>query len=545
MNNVFVQLANYALYLFFPLVLIPFFVVSSVYKTFPTFRFALCLAIPAALWFVVFLFDLPAGQSGVITVLDLAFIAICAFDLYTVVRAGQDVTFTREAERIASLGSSTDVTIKVENRSKRSVTLEFTDDSSTESRALPPLTEASLLSSEPEEVNANGLASYIFERRTIAPNESESVSYRLQWVRRGAFSFEFIAARFWSKLGFWRKNVNYPCKTTFQVYPNLCQLTQFDALGRSNALFLLGVRRIRRVGQDDDFERLRDYTRDDQYKFIDWKATARRNKLIVRDFQDTRNQRVIIALDAGRMMTNRSGDGSNLYDAALNASLALAYIALKQGDEVGLLIFSNEVKRFIPPRGGISQMNALIRGAFDIFPERVESRYDRAFEYLAKNSPKRALVVLATNVLDERNAMLVEEALIDLSGAHLPLGVFLRERALYDAIERYEKQTASNVEELPNEVKKNRLALWIERFGDAREPLDEIERLLWKDSVSENLSKTQMFYRAGFAANILNWRKKTLRALEVKGALTLDVFPEDVAAPLVNKYLEIKARRLL
>jgi hypothetical protein len=196
-------------------------------------------------------------------------------------------------------------------------------------------------------------------------------------------------------------------------------------------------------------------------------------------------------------------------------------------------------------------MNALIRSVFDIFPERCESRYDRAFEFLAKNSPKRALIVLATNILDEHNAALVESSLVNLSGAHLPLGVFLREHSLFDAVERNEKRerklTAGDDKgsEDDERKKKNRLALWIERFSSEREPADEIERLFWRDSFTDEATNDEIFYRAGAAAEILNWRKKAIRMLEAKGALTLDVFPEDAAAPLINKYLEIKARRLL
>ncbi|MBR5758322.1 MAG: hypothetical protein IKX88_06980, partial [Thermoguttaceae bacterium] len=168
---------------------------------------------------------------------------------------------------------------------------------------------------------------------------------------------------------------------------------------------------------------------------------------------------------------------------------------------------------------------------------------------LAKNSPKRALVVLATNILDERNAALVENSLVNLSGAHLPLGLFLREHSLFDAVEQYEesrrKQNDESGEEIDKRKKKNQLALWIERFSSEREPTDEIERLFWRDSSAEVATKEELFYRAGAASEILNWRKKALRMLEAKGALTLDVFPEDAATPLINKYLEIKARRLL
>ena len=193
-------------------------------------------------------------------------------------------------------------------------------------------------------------------------------------------------------------------------------------------------------------------------------------------------------------------------------------------------------------------MNALIRAVFDVFPERVESRYDRAFSYLKTHASKRALVVLVTNILDERNADQIEKCLTNLAGSHLPLGLFMRERALFEPLE--------NFAEVENRVRKRgagdaktqranaKLELMQRQYRE-RDPVDEIERLYWRRGLEEDASPEELFFRSGAAAEIINWRRKTISSLEAKGALTLDVYPEDAAAPLINKYLEIKARRLL
>ena len=548
MDNDFSVILEYALYLVFPALILPLLIAAFFFKTFPAKLTVYAFLVVALASSLSFLLGQESVPLYVVLGLDVLFFAAVFADWLTVAFQGRGVVVTRHAEHIVSLGQPLDVELVVANRSGRPVSLELIDDANKDSRFLPAETEDDLLSERDEKAGGDSDSSAVFGLRKIDPNTQESLRYRLVWDRRGSFQFEFVFTRYTSALGLWKRYLKIPCKSSFQVYPNLCQLAQFQTLGRSSLLFLLGVRQTRRVGQDAEFERLRDYTQDDQYKFIDWKATARRSRLIVRDFQTTRNQRVIIAIDAGRTTMNRS-NGATLFDSALNASLALAYIALKQGDEVGCLIFSDEVRKFVPPHGGISQMNALIRGVFDVFPECCESRYDRAFEYLAKNSPKRALVVLATNILDERNAALVENSLVNLSGAHLPLGLFLREHSLFDAVEQYEELRRKQNDEPGGEVdrrkKKSQLALWIERFSSEREPTDEIERLFWRDSSTEAATKEELFYRAGAASEILNWRKKALRMLEAKGALTLDVFPEDAATPLINKYLEIKARRLL
>jgi uncharacterized protein (DUF58 family) len=257
----------------------------------------------------------------------------------------------------------------------------------------------------------------------------------------------------------------------------------------------MGVRRTRKIGQDNEFERLRDYTPDDNYKHIDWRATARRRKLTVKDFQTNQSQRIVFLLDCGRMMTNQAS-GISLLDHSLNAMLMLSFVALRQGDSVGLVCFSDQIHNYVPPRSGMTQMNRLLHAAFDRFPQLVESRYDEAFLHLDSNCKKRSLVILVTNLIDEVNAHQVHEYLSVLAGRHLPLGVLLRDHRLFDVAD------------------------------------------------SPYRTDAQM-YRAAAAAEILSWRHQVLTDLQHQGVLALDVFPEDMTAPLVNRYLEIKARHLL
>jgi uncharacterized protein (DUF58 family) len=296
-------------------------------------------------------------------------------------------------------------------------------------------------------------------------------------------------------MGFWQRLLEYDVRSLLNVYPDMVQLEEYAVLARTNRLSQIGVRRTRRVGQDHDFERLRDYTLDDNFKHMDWRATARRNKLTVKDYQASQSQRLIFLVDCGRMMTNEAS-GISLLDHSLNAVLMLSYVALRQGDSVGMLCFADDILRYVPPRGGHSQMNHLLHASFDRFPQLVESRYDQAFLYLASHCRKRALVVLISNVIDEVNAHQIEQYLGSLVGRHLPLGVLLRDRRLFEAVD------APDVR------------------GEA-------------------------IFRAGAAADILLWRNQVIRDMESRGVLSLDVFPEDMTAPLVNRYLNIKARHLL
>ena len=329
----------------------------------------------------------------------------------------------------------------------------------------------------------------------LPPRSRMTLDYQLLAGQRGAFDLDKVYLQVQSRLGLWKRVIEVPTSTRINVYPDMKQMAEFEMLARTNRLSLMGVRRTRRVGQDNDFERLRDYTLDDNYKHIDWRSTARRQKLTVRDFQTSQSQRLIFMIDCGRMMTSQAA-GLSLLDHSLNAMLMLSYIALKRGDSVGLLCFSDRIHSFVPPRGGSRQMNHLLNASFDRFPELVESRYGEAFLHLSKHCRKRSLVVLVTNVIDEINANQVHQYLSTMVGRHLPMGVLLRDHELF-------KSADTN----------------------------------WRDDAG--------LYRTAAAAEIICWRHEVIKDLQHEGVLSLDVFPEDMTAPLINRYLEVKARHLL
>lgn len=334
-----------------------------------------------------------------------------------------------------------------------------------------------------------------FESMDLGPRACKEIQYWITPLRRGAFHLEKVYIRFQSRLGFWSKYCSYSCPGTLHVYPDMKQLAEYAILARTNRLSLIGVRQTRKLGQDNNFERLRDYTVDDNYKHIDWRSTARRQKLTVKQFQSDQSQRIIFMLDCGRMMSNESHNLS-LLDHAFNSILMLSYVALHQGDSVGLLCFSDTIHEFVPLRSGPSQMNRLLHAGFNRFPNMVHSRFDDAFLYLSKHCRRRSLVVLVTNVIDEVTSNQITSYLANLSGKHLPLLALLRDHRIFD-------------------------------FADNPSNDD------------------QVLYRSAAAAQILNWRQEVMFKLHNAGVLVVDAFPEQLTSPLVNQYLEVKAKHIL
>lgn len=436
---------------------------------------------PTAVWVGLLAASLVVS---IITIFAPAFLIVAALiDVTLLLLAGVDfallygmtnrgIEVRRTIPRTCSLGVKVDSEITVENRSGMTLIGEVRDDLPEHFTSMPA--EHALRLPRMGQMTA---------RRKLTPG------------RRGAFQLQNVYLRFVSFGRLWRRQVKLPLVDSLNVYPDMKQLADYALLARTNRLSLIGVRKTRRIGQDSEFERLRDYSRDDNYRHIDWRSTARRRKLTVRQFQSDQSQRVIFLLDCGRMMTNQRG-GYSLLDHALNSVLMMAYVALSQGDSVGMLCFSDTIHSYIPPAGGKTQMNRLIQAGFDQFPRLVESRYDQAFLYLSSHCKRRSLVVLATNIIDEVNAGVVVDYLSNINGQHLPLGVLLRDREMFEAADS-------------------------------------------PDGDKFNL------YRAAAAADILLWRDQVLKNLEHRGVLIVDAFPDELTAPLVNQYLQVKAKHLL
>ncbi|WP_233200306.1 DUF58 domain-containing protein [Blastopirellula marina] len=433
-------------------------------------------AAAAGLAILVLLVFATVGNSltmvaWMLVALNLLVVFIAAFDLVSLPRA-KHFTAERDTSRIASLLKKQKVVLTITYKGPLSVHLTAKDDVPQQFQAVPEQFEMDL-----------------------EPRSRTTVHYEMEPTHRGSFRMDTVYLQVDSRLRFWKKIIKLPVHVAISVYPDMKQLAEYALLARTNRLSLVGVRRTRKVGQDHDFERLRDYTRDDNYKHIDWRSTARRRKLTVREFQTSQSQRIIFMIDCGRMMTNEA-DGISLLDHAFNAMLMMGFVALRQGDSVGAILFSDRVHKYVPPKSGASQMNHLLHASYDQFPDLVESRYDEAFMHLRTNCRKRSLVVLITNVIDEVNSHQVEQYLTTLVGRHLPLGVLLRDERLFDAADN--------------------------------------DRMYGSD-----------LFRAAAAAEILTWRHHVLTDLSHKGVLALDVFAEDLTANLVNQYLEIKARHLL
>ena len=291
-----------------------------------------------------------------------------------------------------------------------------------------------------------------------------------------------------SPLQLWWHDYPIKLKSEVRIYPNFAAISQYALLATDNHLSHLGIMKRRRRGEGQDFHQLREYRAGDSLRQIDWKASARMHKAISREYQDERDQDIIFLLDCGHRMQAKDGELSH-FDHTLNAILLLSYVALKQGDAVGLATFGG-VERWLPAKKGQLSLNQILNALYDLQPTLQAPDYSQAAAQLLIRHKKRALVILITNLRDEDTDDLLP-ALNLLRKRHLLLLASMRELALDQKL---------------------------------TEPVDHLEEAIEQ-------AATQHY---------LQLRQQTLERVRATGTLCLDVPPTDLSTQLINRYLEIK-----
>ncbi|WP_337926372.1 DUF58 domain-containing protein [Luteimonas saliphila] len=277
-------------------------------------------------------------------------------------------------------------------------------------------------------------------RLALDPGLVSSVGYRLRPNARGAFMFDGVHLVLHSPLRLWRRLCLAGAAQRVRVFPDFAPLAKFALVSAEQASRMMGAHVRRRRGEGTDFHQMREYRVGDSLRQIDWKATSRARKLISREYQDEKNQQLVVVLDTGRRMLARdpapakAGDALAHFDHALDASLLVAYLALRQGDAVGLFATGGE-RRWVPPRRGMAAIDTLLRASYDLQPQPVATDYLAAATELSLRQRRRGLLMLVTNLRDED----IEDVLAAvrmLQKRHLVVVASLRERALDEVLEQ-------------------------------------------------------------------------------------------------------------
>ena len=262
----------------------------------------------------------------------------------------------------------------------------------------------------------------------LRPGRHSLAGYRLRPLKRGHFTFEHCEISLPSPLGLWSGKRLLNVADNTRVYPDFARLYGGQLLAVDNWLSQLGVRQRQRRGLGLEFHQLREFREGDSLRQIDWKATARQRTPIAREYQDERDQQIIFMLDCGRRMRSQDGELSH-FDHALNACLLLSYIALRQGDAVGLNTFASDRPHYLAPVKGTDQLKVLLNTVYDLNSTQRPADYQAAANQLLARQKRRALVVLVTDLRDEDDEELLT-AVKRLGKQHRVLVASLREDLL-------------------------------------------------------------------------------------------------------------------
>jgi len=417
----------------------------------------LFLGLAASIWPELEFFWLIFSAVLVVTAL---------FDLWRLRRIPAPV-IQRNIAGAFSVGANHEVKLTITNESDRNLQIDVYDHF-------------------PEKLLVSGLPRRLF----IDANEFAEITYFIKPLQRGFLRLEHTECLILSVFKFWRYKHMLEIHSEAKVYPDYASVIEYALLATENHLSMMGILKHRRRGQGMDFHQLREFREGDSIKQIDWKASSRVRKMIAREYQDERDQQIIVMMDCGHRMLAHDGELSH-FDHSLNALLLLAYVALRQGDSVGVSTFSHNDRRWIKPVKGVANINVLLNGIFDLQPGASAPDYSSGARDLILHQRKRSLVLVLSNLRDDDHDDL-HSAVQLLKKYHKVVVVSLQEQAIFDRLEQ---------------------------------PVINLQDALTVASTHAYLSS----------------REHLVKQLRNSGVNTLDVLPENLALLLTNTYLDLKS----
>ena len=331
--------------------------------------------------------------------------------------------------------------------------------------------------------------------RKIASSSTDNFQYYLRPTSRGEYFFGSLNVYVSSPLRLISRRFTFDKGQMVPTYPSYIQLRKFDLMAFSNSLFQYGVKKVRRIGHTMEFEQIKEYIAGDDIRTLNWKATAKKNSLMVNQFQDEKAQNVYLVIDKGRTM-KMPFDGLSLLDYAINATLVLSNIILKKHDKAGIFSFSKKVENRVVAEKRTSQMQLILENLYAIKTDFFESDYSRLYADVKKNVNQRSLFLLFTNfeTLEGLNRQL--PYLKAIAKSHLLVVVFFQNTELLQIT----NSKADSIQEIYDKV---------------------------------------------IAEKFLFEKKLIVNELKKFGIYSVLTQPQNLTIDTINKYLEIKARGLL
>ncbi len=332
-------------------------------------------------------------------------------------------------------------------------------------------------------------------KRSIKNASTDDFQYHLRPTERGEYHFGKLNIYISSPLQLLSKRYVFSQDEMVPTYPSYIQLRKYDLIAFSNNLFQYGMKKIRRIGHTMEFEQIKEYVPGDDIRTLNWKATAKKNALMVNQFQDEKSQNIYMAIDKGRTM-KMPFNGLSLLDYAINATLVLSNVILKKQDKAGMFSFSKKIENRVVAEKRTSQMQKILENLYNVKTDFFESDYSRLYADIKKKINQRSLIILYTNfeTLDGLHRQL--PYLKGIAKSHLLVVVFFQNTELYQI-------------------------------------------------TNKKTTTIQEVYDKVIAEKFIFEKKLIVNELKKYGIHSVLTQPKNLTLDTINKYLEIKARGIL
>jgi uncharacterized protein (DUF58 family) len=340
-----------------------------------------------------------------------------------------------------------------------------------------------------------------FQRRDLSfkievdPGASKVLIYRLRPVKRGEYEFGTVNVFVESPIRFFKRRFRFSSNVVVPVYPSFIQMRKYELMAISNRLTDVGIKRIRRIGQNMEFELIKEYVSGDDFRTINWQATARKNVLMVNHYQDERSQQVYSLIDKGRVM-EMPFNGLSLLDYAINASLVISNIAIKKSDKAGLITFQHQVSATVPASKQSRQMSRILEVLYNQKTAYRETDFAALFSHVRRKVTQRSLLLLFTNFESLFSLQRQLPYLKRMADQHLLVVIFFENTELRDTL----------------------------------------------SGPAENLRQV---YHKAIAEKFSYDKKLIVKELTRYGIHAVLTTPESLTVNTINKYLELKARGMI
>ncbi|MFD0931210.1 DUF58 domain-containing protein [Psychroflexus salinarum] len=330
---------------------------------------------------------------------------------------------------------------------------------------------------------------------SLEGNSKRDYNYSLTPVKRGEYKFGYLNCFISTKSKLVKRRYRFENEAMVKVYPSFIQMRALDFLSIDQKMSHYGMKKIRKIGHTMEFEKIKNYVTGDDIRTINWKATAKHNKLMVNQYQDEKSQPIYNIIDVGRVM-KMPFEGLSLLDYSINASLAFSNIALKKKDKVGMLTFADTIDNFIPANSKKSHLNTLLETLYGIESNFLVSDFNRLYAHSRRKITQRSLLMMYTNFEHITSLKRQLPYLRALAKSHLLVVIFFE-----------------NTE------------------------LDEL--------ANKSTTKLTEIYEKTIAQEFIYNKQLMVKELEKNGIQTVLTKPKDLSVNTINKYLEIKAKGIL